>query len=203
MVRLVSSFLVALTLAACAGGGGDDGAVSSADVTVNTTPTKPKKTATTQKKTTGDKPLVPIYVDEDTGQQVAPPTPVGPTGALSIDGAPCTINKLNLDTPVQGNGWTLTVDAHCPTSVSFTASGVNDQAYPQTGTTPFGNVQAAVLSVADESGNDTTVFDTSFGGDSMITAGPVSADRTPVEGSADVVDPLTGGSHFVAYSVSF
>jgi hypothetical protein len=201
MVRRALLFLGALSLVACAAPPPDENAASSADIVVGAKATpKPKNKV----KTEADRPLQPIYVDPTTGDQVAPPAGLGPTGALSLDGNPCTIDKLNLDTAVQGNGWTLTIDAHCGSAtVSFQASGTTDGGYPQTGAKAFGSTAAALLTVSSTDGSDPQTFDSESGGDSNVDAGPTNADKVPVEGYATVANNDTFASHDVSYAVQF
>ena len=146
---------------------------------------------------------MPIYVDSTTGEQVAPPPNAGPSGALSVDGSPCTIDHVKLDVPVGTNGWTLTIDAHCPTGISFQASGVFDAGYPQSAVTAFGSTEAALLTVASVDGASTDSFNTSSIGSSTISAGPTSATPAPVVGTAIVVNADTLASHEVDYDVVF
>lgn len=196
-------FLLAIPLVvACNAGVQEENAVSSADVVSGSGAPTPK--AKNKPKKEVDQPLIPIYVDGDTGAQVAPPEGVGPSGALSIDGQPCTIDNVKLAVPVSSapNGWTLTIDAHCPSGVSFQASGVFDAAYPQSSVTAFGSTEAAILTVATTD-SKTDTFSTSELGSSTITAGPTSATPATVMGGAIVANADTLASHEVDYSVVY
>jgi hypothetical protein len=203
MVRR-AAFLFAVSLvAACAPGSQEDNAVSSADVVSGSSAATPK--AKNKPKKEVDQPLIPIYVDPDTGAEVAPPEGVGPSGALSIDGQPCTVDNVKLEVPVStaANGWTLTMNAHCPGGVSFQASGVFDAAYPQSNVIAFGSTEAATLTVASADGSSTGTFTTSDLGSSTITAGPTSGAPATVMGGAVVADADTLASHEVDYSVVY
>jgi hypothetical protein len=190
-------------MVACTVGSQEENAISSADVVSGSSAPTPKVKNKPKKEV--DQPLIPIYVDPDTGNQVAPPAGVGPSGALSVDGQPCTLDNLKLDVPVSSaaNGWTLTIDAHCPTGVSFQASGVFDSGYPQSNVTAFGSTEASVLTVASADGSSTDTFITSELGSSTINAGPTSAAPATVTGTAIVANGDTLASHEVDYSVVY
>jgi hypothetical protein len=201
-----AALTVLLACAACGGPPQDDNAVSSADVTEGQgTPTPTSKNK--KKPATPDKPLVPVYTNEEDGTPITTEDAVstglvaqnaGPTGAVSLDGEPCDIDKINLAVPDGNNGWTLTIDAHCGVNVmNFQATGTFDEAYPQTSGT-------GVLTISADDG--ATKFDataTDLGAESDVIQGPTSAAQAEVAGSDILFDAETFANHEVDFDIVF
>jgi hypothetical protein len=177
-------------LAACAGVGSDDSTSGAGDALSASTPAHDASAPDASGK--AGTATAPTDGGSDSSTSIG--------GSVTIDDIVCTITSSGLDTGLDRNGWTLTIEGTCPTSFNLSISGVSDGAYPQTSLTPFGSENGALLFLTTSDDNAEMFSATSI----KVDRGPTSSAKATVSGTATVTDEGdTTSTHSLTYEIDY